>query len=150
MQFLISTIGILDINNSILDINNSNSWYPKCNSGYQQFEFLISTIQFWISTIRILDIQNAILDIKLAYICVNWSGKPMGRGVGELKKTLRPLRKSWDSVGFILLVADRLIYVCTSVCNEKVSSSHKKATWTTQLKRYCTSFGFYTLFSFVR
>ena len=34
----------------------------------------------------------------------------MGRGVGEFKKTLRPLRKSWDSVGFILLVADGLLW----------------------------------------
>ena len=29
---------------------------------------------------------------------------------GEFKKTLRPLRKSWDSVGFILLVADGLLW----------------------------------------
>jgi len=54
---LISRIRIPDISNWITDINNSNSWYQEFICWYQEFEFLISTIdlrwyQQWFADIR--------------------------------------------------------------------------------------------------
>ena len=68
--FLISRIRFLDIKIWILDIKKSNSWYQKCISWYQEFDFLISrnNTHLLISGNRILDIKKCILDIKNRFL----------------------------------------------------------------------------------